>query len=80
MKQILEISNVKFDAEKNQTTFDSTRYEAKEDGSAHVLFKRAGETVDGQPDMAEYGKSLIAAGEDIEVTVTDTPTVGDFVA
>lgn len=76
MKQILEISNISYDAAESKTTFSLTNYYLHEDGQKEVKTQETRE-VPGQASndgVEAYVKTLIAAGYNMEVVFAETET------
>jgi hypothetical protein len=76
MKQILEISNISYDAAESKTTFSLTNYYLHEDGQKEVKTQETRE-VPGQASndgIEAYVKTLIAVGYNMEVVIADTTT------
>lgn len=76
MKQILEISNLAYNAENAKTTFTLTNYYLHDDGQKEVKTQEVRE-LPGQASeegAIAYVKGLIAAGWDMEVVVSQTET------
>lgn len=76
MKQILEISNIAYDAAESKTTFTLTNYYLHEDGQKEVKTQETRE-VPGQASndgIEAYVKTLIASGYNMEVVIADTTT------
>lgn len=76
MKQILEISNISYDAVESKTTFSLTNYYLHEDGQKEVKTQETRE-VPGQASndgIEAYVKTLIAAGYNMEVVFAETET------